>query len=110
MMQTVKLAKSDRYQIILSNEKMEYLCERLRKLVHKELQIQDLDTLTYKAISNISRNMRKARSSQMLPLPTDIEETHEALNAVQVSTSSKEKFCLLLIRKKKFYCFLAKPT
>jgi len=38
--------------------------------------------------------MHKARSSQLLPLPTDIEETHEALSAVQVQTSSKEKFLL----------------
>jgi hypothetical protein len=27
--------------------------------------------------------MHKARSSQLLPLPTDIEETYEALSAVQ---------------------------
>jgi hypothetical protein len=54
--------------------------------------------------------MRKVRSSQILPLPRDIEETHEALNAVQVLTISKEKFCLLLIRKKKLYYFIAKPT
>ena len=63
---------------------MEDLCERPRKLIHKELRSQYLDTLTYKDINNISRNMHKARSSQLLPLPTDIEETHEALSAVQV--------------------------
>ena len=74
---------------------MEDLCERPRKLIYKELRSQDLDTLTYKDIGNISRNMHKARSSQLLPLPTDIEETHEALNAVQVQTSSKEQFLLV---------------
>ena len=63
---------------------MEDLCERPRKLIHNELRSQYLDTLTYKDINNISRNMHKARSSQLLPLPTDIEETHEALSAVQV--------------------------
>jgi hypothetical protein len=31
--------------------------------------------------------MQEARSSQLLPLPKDIEETHEALSAVQVWTS-----------------------
>ena len=67
---------------------MEDLCERPRKLVHEELRSQYLDTLTYKDIRNISRNMHKARSSQLLPLPTDIEETREALSAVQVQTSS----------------------
>jgi len=46
--------------------------------------------------------MHKARSSEMLPLPTDIEEPHEALNAVEVQTSSKEQFCLLMTWKK--YC------
>jgi hypothetical protein len=63
---------------------MEDLCERLRKLIDKELRSQYLDTLTYKDTKNDSRNMHKARSSQLLPLPTDIEETHEALSAVQV--------------------------
>ena len=71
---------------------MQDLCERPRKLIHEELLSQDLDTLTYKDIRNISRNMHKARSSQLLPLPTDIKETHEALSAVQVQTSSKEQF------------------
>ena len=63
---------------------MEELCERPHKLIHKELRCQYLDTLTYKDIRNISRNMQKARSSQLLPLPTDIEESHETLSAVQV--------------------------
>jgi len=35
--------------------------------------------------------MHKARSSQLLPLPTDIAEIHEALRAVQVLTSSTER-------------------
>jgi len=63
---------------------MEDLCERPRKLKHEELRSQHLDTLTYKDIRNISRNMHKARSSQPLPLPTDIQESLEALSAVQV--------------------------
>jgi len=63
---------------------MEDLCERPHKLIHKELHNQQLDTLTYKDIRNMSRNVHKARSSQLLPLPTDIEGTHEALSAVQV--------------------------
>jgi hypothetical protein len=63
---------------------IEDLCERPRKLIHEELRSQFLDTLTYKNVRNISRNMHKARSSQLLSLPTDIEETHEALSAVQV--------------------------
>jgi len=60
---------------------MEDLCERPRKLIHKELRSQYLDTVTYKERRNISRNMHKARSSQLPPLPTDTEETHEAINA-----------------------------
>jgi hypothetical protein len=63
---------------------MEDLCERPRKLIHKELRSQYLDTLTYKDVRNISRNMHKARSSKLLSLPTDIEETQEALSAVEV--------------------------
>ena len=63
---------------------MEDLCEIPRKLIHKELRSQYLDIVTYKDIRNISRNKHKARSSHLLPLPTDTEETHEALSAVQV--------------------------
>jgi hypothetical protein len=45
--------------------------------------------------------MHKARYSKLLPLPTDTEETHEALGAVlQVLTSSKEQILLVMIRKK----------
>ena len=68
----------------VKRKSMEDLCERSRKLIHKELRSQYLDTLTYKDIKNISRNMHKARSSQLLSLPKDIEETNEALSAVQV--------------------------
>jgi len=52
---------------------MEDLCARSRELIHKELH---LDTATYKDTRNTSSNMYKARSSKLLPLPTDIEETH----------------------------------
>ena len=79
-----------RNQLILNNcvkrKAMVDLYERPRKLIHRELRGQCLDTLTYKDIGNINRNMHKARSSQMLSLPTDTEETHEALSAVQVLT------------------------
>jgi len=61
---------------------MEDLCERRRKLIHKQLRSQYLDTVTYKDIRNISRNIHKAGTSQQLTLPKDIEETHEALIAV----------------------------
>jgi hypothetical protein len=37
--------------------------------------------------------MHKARSSQLLPLPADIEEAYEVLSAVQVWTSSTELAC-----------------
>jgi hypothetical protein len=63
---------------------MKELFERPRKLIHKELLSQYLDTLTYKDIRNSSTNMHKARSSHLLPLPTDTEETLEALNGVLV--------------------------
>jgi hypothetical protein len=63
---------------------MEDLCERTHKLIHKELRSQYLDTLTYNDIKNISSNMHTARSSQLLSVPTYVEETHEALSAVQV--------------------------
>ena len=72
---------------------MENLCERPRKLKHKELRSQYLDIVTYKGIRNFSRNMHKARSSQLLPFSVGTEETHEALSAVPVLTSSTELAC-----------------
>ena len=69
--------------------------ERQRKLIHEELQSHYFDTVTYKDIRNISRNMHTARSSQLLPLPTDIVETHEALSALQELTISKGQFLLV---------------
>jgi hypothetical protein len=54
--------------------------------------------------------MHKVCSSQLLPLPTDIEETHEALNAVQVCTISTEQFLLLMIRKKTIVTFSCKTS
>jgi hypothetical protein len=82
-------------QILNNSVKMKVvddLCERPNKLIHRELRSQYLDTLTYKDISNISRNMHKARSSQLLSLPTDTEETHEALSAVKLWKSSTVLF------------------
>jgi hypothetical protein len=58
---------------------IEDFCARPRKLIHKELHSQNLDTLIYQDMQNIRRNIYLARSSQLLPLPTNIEETHEAL-------------------------------
>jgi hypothetical protein len=79
---------------------MEDMCVRPCHLIHRELLGQDLDTVTYKDIRNISRNMHKSRFSQLLPLPTDIVGVHETLSAVQVLTGSKEQFfCLLITRK-----------
>jgi len=72
---------------------MEDLCARARELIHKELRSQYLDTLTYKDIRNISRNMHNARSSQLFHLAINTEETHEALSAVQMLTSSTELAC-----------------
>jgi len=51
----------------IKSKAMEDLCERSRKLIHKELRNHYLDSLTYKDKRNISRNMHKARSSQLLP-------------------------------------------
>jgi hypothetical protein len=63
---------------------MEVLCERPCKRIHEKRRSHYLDSLAYKDTRNISRNIYKARSFQLLPLSTDIEETHEALIVVQV--------------------------
>ena len=76
---------------------MEELCER--KLIHKELRSQYLDSLTYKDTRNISSNMHKAHSSQLLPLTTDIEETHEAFKCC-TSVNKFDRTCLLMTWKK----------
>jgi hypothetical protein len=86
------------------------LCETPRKLIHKDLRSQDSDILTYKDIGNISRNIHKAHSSQLPPLPTDIEETHETLNAVQVQTSSKQQFFFFFDAEKNIVMFFCKTN
>jgi hypothetical protein len=75
---------------------MDVLCERQRKLSHKEIQSQDFYSLTYEDIQNISRSNHKVRSYQLLPLPTNIEETRE----VQALKISKELFLLVNVK----YC------
>ena len=88
----------------------EDLYERPRNMIHKELQSQDLNTVTCKDIQNIRRNIHKARSSQLPPLPTNIEETHEALSAVQVLTSLKEQFLLVNDSEKNIVMFSCKTN
>ena len=46
----------------VKSKAMEDLCERPRKLRHKELRSQYFDTLNYIDIKNISRNAHKSRS------------------------------------------------
>ena len=70
---------------------MKDLCLSPHKLILEVLRSQYLDTLTYKDIRNISRDMHKARPSQLLALPTDIEETHKALCAVQILNNSVKR-------------------
>jgi len=54
--------------------------------------------------------MHKASFSQRLPLPSDIEETHEALSAVQVWTSSKEQLLLVNNSEKNIVKFSCKTN
>ena len=89
---------------------MEDLCERPCKLIHKELQSQDLDTLTCKDIRDISMDIHHTRFSQPIPLRTDTEETHGSLNAVQVLTSSKGQFLFVTHSEKNTVIFSSKPA
>jgi hypothetical protein len=74
---------------------VEDLCQILCRLAHKELQIQDLDTVAYKDVHSIRRNIHKARRSQLLPHLTNAGQTHEALSTVQVLKTLKEQFWLV---------------
>jgi hypothetical protein len=89
---------------------MEGLYEIPRKLIHKEPQSKDLDILSYEDIQNISRNMHKERSTKMLPITTHIAETHEALNVVEILTSSQEQLLLIHGSEKNTEVFPCKPT
>jgi hypothetical protein len=59
----------------------------------QKLLNEDLDTLTYRYIRNTTKNMHKARLSYLLPVPTDIEETHEALSVVLYKFERKMFAC-----------------
>ena len=65
---------------------MEDLSERPRWLIRKELQIQDLDTVTYKDRQNNRSYIHKTRSSKLLPPSTNTEETLEALTLWRLTT------------------------
>jgi hypothetical protein len=56
--------------------------------------------------------MHKERSAQMLPITTNIAETHEALNAVKMLRISSSQEHLLLIHASEKYMemFPCKPT
>jgi hypothetical protein len=83
---------------------MKDFCERPRSLIHKILLSEDLDTLNYKDVRNISKNMHSIKHAPPnCFLSQHIEETGEALSAVQVR---KNNFCLLTTRKKYFNVFL----
>ena len=75
---------------------MEDLCERPRKPIHKNCEASTWILSLVKTSNNISRNTHTARYSQLLPLPTEMEETHDALSAI--------RNCLLMTWKKKNCC------
>jgi hypothetical protein len=70
-------------------------------LILKELQARTwTHTHTNKQTPNIRGKIHKARSSQLLLLPTNTEDTREAVSDVQVLTTAKRtSFCLLLARQ-----------
>jgi hypothetical protein len=69
-----------------------------------------LNTLSYEATEQISKNIHTASSAQLLPLTTNTEETHEALNAAQVSTSWPEQLLIVHGSLKNIQMFPCKPT
>jgi len=86
---------------------MEDLCERPHKLIHRELRSQQLITLTYKFIRNISRNMHKARFSQLLPFATDNWRNSWSIKCC-TSVNKFDRSCLLMTRKKTIVMFSCK--
>jgi hypothetical protein len=89
---------------------VEDLCERPRKPIHKELQFQDLNTLSYQDIRGVRRHAHHARSSQLLHLSKNVAETHEVLSDIQVLTSSKEQFLLVNNSEKNIVRFSRKTN
>jgi hypothetical protein len=54
--------------------------------------------------------MHKVRSAEMLPITTNISETHEALNVVQMLTNWQEQLLLIHGSEKNREMFPCKPT
>jgi len=78
---------------------MKIFYERMPKLIHTELQSQDLDTLTYKDIRNLSRNAPPTASS-----PNRYWRNSNIKCYTSVK-SSKEQFLLFNDLEKNFVIF-----
>jgi len=68
-------------------------CEKSYKILHPELRVGDVNTLTTKDINRIRTNIYYARSSIIPKLPTNLEELHLVLtNLGEIKTNRDEIF------------------
>jgi hypothetical protein len=75
---------------------IEEICDKPEKLIRREIENSSnaMEQLSASDVTNIRWCVWKARNRDQPPLPKNIEETHEALDSVKISTKKEESFLL----------------
>lgn len=68
------------------------ICERPMKLIRRELQKSDPETLTTADIQRVRKNLHYARCKQLPKLPKTREEFQELLKLQEIKTNKSENF------------------
>lgn len=95
------LAENDRSLAVqrinndLKRKATEDLCERPSKLICRSLQPSHLSVVTCTDITKFRKNLHRARSKLLPPLPKTLDELHGALQKMDLATKNNEPFLLV---------------
>lgn len=101
-------AKIQNRQILsnkLKRKAVEDISIRPSKILNRELQKNDVDTLTVQDMTRIRKNISHARRQEFPPLPRQLIDVHDALDSVNITTNRNEQFLLVNDKKENFVLF-----
>ena len=79
----------------LKRKAVEDISSKPFKLLHSELQRENVNTLTLSDTTLIKRNIRNIRSTIHHNLPKTVIETHEVINKIIIKTNTDEPFLMV---------------
>jgi len=79
----------------LKRKAVEDISSKPSKLLHSELQRENVNTLTLSDTALIKRNIRNIRSTVHPNLPKTVIETHEVINKIIIKTNTDEPFLMV---------------